>query len=97
MAKKQKMGWDFDDAEATDSAKSSIQRTTSNTKRVAPKKPKVKLGRPKATEEPTTRVLVTEKSRALAKIAATMERTTMLEYLEQLIKADCTKRGIKID
>ncbi|GEM_PF-4055655 len=96
MAKKKKMAWEFDDEEANDSAKSSIERTTSNTQRKAPKKTKVKLGRPKATEEPTTRVLVTEKTRALAKIAATMDQVTMLEYLEQLINADCTKRGIKI-
>lgn len=91
MAKaKKKMGWDFDGAD--DAAKSSIEKI----EKIIPKKPKKKMGRPRATEEPTTRILVTERTRDLAKIAATMERTTMLEYIEQLVKADCENRGIKV-
>lgn len=88
MAKK-KMGWDFDDVDAKESAKSSIKKTTKQ----APKK---RVGRPReVSEQKLCKVQIYDECRILAKKVSVLNDTTMTDYISELIKQDAKKKGIK--
>lgn len=88
------MGWDFQEDAAEEAAKKVIQKTNHQRTKSKPKKPKAKMGRPRATEEKKVNILVAESTRSRLKKLAVLDDVTMIEYLEDLINKEATKRGI---
>lgn len=94
MAKKKSSSWLLPEEETQEAAKSAIQKTTTSVPKPKPK-PKKKMGRPKATEGETVKILVAEKTRSALRKLAALEEVTMIEYLELLINEEAKKKGIK--
>lgn len=88
MAKKNSTTkWLPPEEETEKAAKSSIQKTSTQ-------KPKKKMGRPKSTDEETTRTIIRVSTRNLLKKLAVLNDITMTEYLKELVDREAKKHGL---